>query len=183
MPFPKPLNVDWEAVRIALIDEGRSYKDVQKQFGISAGSISFHAAKDGWNIGQHRKAKALLKATTNGKYLRAPSGHLLLARGTQAVLHQFKCNDFSSRHALSVALRKATRQLQFMPGTWIIEHARDLKCITEAAALLFNWQGATRSHHGSHNSDSKADLMRLTPEQLEKLAAVEIDANPLPSLD
>jgi hypothetical protein len=183
MPFPKPLNVDWELVRKALIDEGKSYKEVQKQFGISAGSICFHAAKEGWNISQHRKALALVKATTDGKYLRAPSGHLLLARGTQAVLHQFKCNDFSSRHALSVAIRKATRQLQFMPGSWIIEHARDLKCVTESAALLFNWGDAKRRQNGSHNADSKADLFKLTPDQLAKLAAVEIDANPTASLD
>jgi hypothetical protein len=183
MPFPKPLNVDWELVRIALIDEGKSYKEVQQQFGISAGSISFHNAKEGWNISQHRKAKALLKATTNGKHFRAPSGHLFLARGAKAVLHQFKCNEFSSRHALSVALRKATRQLQFMPSEWIIEHARDLKCIVEAAALLFEWGDAKRGRNGSRSDSSKAEMFKLTPEQLEKLAAVEIDANPLPTLD
>jgi hypothetical protein len=183
MPFPKPLDVDWNAVRIALVDEGKSYKEVQEQFGVGRGTISYHAYKEGWNVSQHRKALALVKATEAGKRLRAPSGHLLLARGAKAVLEQFKCAELTSRQNMAVAIQKATRQLAFMPATWIIEHARDLKSIAEAMSLLFGWDGAKRSRNGSRNGDSKADLMRLTPEQLEKLAAVEIDANPLPSLD
>jgi hypothetical protein len=183
MPFPKPLDVDWNEVRKALCEEGCSYSDVQKRFGVGRGTVAYHAAKDGWNVSQHRKAQALAKGCMNGKPLRAPSGHLLLARGVKAVIQQFASCEITCKQSFAVALQKASRGLAFMPDSWIIANARDVKCLVEAASLLFGWNDAKRAKNGSRSDWSKAELMRLTPDQLEKLAAVEIDANPLPSLD
>lgn len=182
-PQFNPKNIDWNLLRKLIVDDGLSIRDAAIQFDVAPATINWHARKDKWNVGSVRKAHNLTKAAKDGKVPRAPSGHLLATRGTVAVLAQFNAANVSTRQNIALSLQKATRQLSSMTAEQLLERTRELKCLCEAANLVFGWTDPKRSYNGSQSDALKPDMFVLTPDQLSKLAATEIDATPIAPLD
>jgi hypothetical protein len=181
--FPQPKDIDWPLLRKLIVEDGLSIRDAAIKFDVAPATICWHARKGQWNIGAARKARELSKPSPNGKPLRSGKGHFILARGTEAILAQFHGADISCRQAASVALQKAFRGFYKMTPVEVIDRAKDLRCLVEAANILFGWDGSKRGRNGLRGAVSPPNFLDLTPEQLAKLAAVEIQATPAPSLD
>jgi hypothetical protein len=186
MPFPKAQprpDIDWLLLRKLCEQDGVSLSDLAIRFNLAPSTLSWHAKKEGWDRSAGRAAASLSKAVANGKPLRCQSGHLIVKRGTQAVLTQFGANQITSKLNASNAVAKALRKFASMQPELIIGQAREFKCIVEAANILFHWQDPKQARNGSRSGTNAVNLLDLTPDQLAKLAAIEVAVNPIPSLD
>lgn len=63
----KPLPIDWQPIRIAVMTGGLSYEEASKKFGVKANTIGQKAKREGWKItdlerAEVERAKALSNA-------------------------------------------------------------------------------------------------------------------------
>jgi hypothetical protein len=62
----KPLPIDWQPIRIAVMTGGLSYDDASVKFGVKANTIAQKAKREGWKVTELAKAEiARVKALSN----------------------------------------------------------------------------------------------------------------------
>jgi hypothetical protein len=177
MPFPHfPPKADWNLVRKLAEEDHIPLRELATRFGVSKGAVEHHARRDGWNTNQVRNAKRSLLKAMDGHRVHNGAGSLLTVRSPQAALLQLKAADTSTRLNLSTVIQRVARQLASLPEDKLLkgDNAKWLKLAIDGGNVLFGWNGVKRSSNGG----PEADPFALTPDQLAKLAAKEIDATP-----
>jgi transposase-like protein len=178
---PRP-DLDWDQIR-DLVTNGLSIRDAALKFNLHPSTINWYARKQHWNVKAHRQAQRLTKLSPNGSPPKALSGHLVLARGTNAILAQFSACNTTSKLAVAVALQKATRKLAQMDEEYIINHAKELKWLADTANILFCWEGPKSSRFRPRPMEANHEQFALSPDQLAKLTAMEVQATVASPLD
>lgn len=181
MPFPQfAPRADWALLRKLAETDGVPLRDLAIQFNVSPTTVNWHARKEGWDCGRARKAKTLLKAAMDGIKTTNANGQCVLVPSRSAQILQLKQADSAVRCTAAVLIQRIVRQLSRTPVDKLLanqDNARWLKIAIESANIVFGWNGAKRAKGEPLN----ADLFALSPDQLAKLAATEVNATPVSS--
>lgn len=169
MPFPSKPHVNWDLIRQLAMD-GVPTTELAIRFNVSRGTIWFHSRKEAWKLPSTAKRNAALA-------LRNPAvKKLFLRRSDASLLETFANASKMTRADLADAVKRVAKRLKRMDDEQLLANLSKLRSTAEVANILFAWNGAKRLQ----NDGLRPDLFALTPDQLAKLAAMEMDAKATP---
>jgi hypothetical protein len=129
--MPKPLNVDWPAVRVLAVAVG--VREAARQMGISEDAVRQRSKREGWLTSAKAAAqRALAKHVTEV----SPSA----LSPADALASALSDDSRETKLGLSAAARNAAKAFAQMPGDRVIEKAQQLRHVTASSSHVHGWE-------------------------------------------
>jgi hypothetical protein len=129
--MPKPLNVDWPAVRVLAVAVG--VREAARQMGITEDAVRQRSKREGWMTSAKAAAQRALAKPVTEVSLSAVSPADALASAL--------CDDSrETKLGLSAAARNAANAFAQMPGDRVIEKAQQLRHVTASSSQVHGWE-------------------------------------------
>jgi hypothetical protein len=128
--MPKPLNVDWSAVRVLAVAVG--VREAARQMQISEDAVRQRSKREGWMTSARAAAqRALVKPVTSV----SPD----VVSPADALANALSNDSRETKLGLSAAARNAAKAFARMPGERVIDKAQQLRHVTASSSQVHGW--------------------------------------------